>query len=646
MRYTYQFGPFHFQPDTGYLLSNDEPYHLREKTAKLLILFLESGGECLLRDHLIEAVWEGEAVTDHVLTQSVSEIRKALGDRDSHCQYVRTLPKRGYQWVGGETQRVLDTASDHLDQAVASTQPHVSTPTRNPLPKTMFWLPILLCLPIVMLTSLHQPVAADQAGQQNRPRLTVLPFLNETQDPRQDWVQLGLLEMVDSHLRADRQVHVTPLPEVLNFWSHQPRPQDRQSRLAWYAHTRDFFQADHVLEVRLMKNDDDELPLRLVCLLIGDRREPIIRQWAITSPFDATRLVTAFLNQGLALENPIPETDLPLVDKPFAQEAYAMGLQASSQGDLDRARHYFQVCVFEAPHFLLGHARLAMTVLRMGDREAATDMLQRLQANPRLEEQVLAKNITLKYAAILAKSSGDFETAECLLMDALATPQNQADTFDRANLANELALLYEKWGRFSAADQWFGEAVRVAMVDGAPCLRANASMNLANLEIARGKVDLAETLYLQSLTIYAEMSHEAPLVTALSNMAQIYAIRENYPLATMLCQQVLAMATHHEDYGLQTSSLHNLGALASMQEQWTDATKYFQKALALSEREQNPYGQARSQLELARVARNMGQLQLAENHYRETMVIAETMQHLQLMETVRQERAQTLAGSP
>ncbi len=63
----------------------------------------------LSRDELIDNVWKRNIVTNHVVTQSISELRKYLKDGDSNSpEYIITVPKRGYKlaapvmWCEGE----------------------------------------------------------------------------------------------------------------------------------------------------------------------------------------------------------------------------------------------------------------------------------------------------------------------------------------------------------------------------------------------------------------------------------------------------------------------------------------------------------------------------------------------------------------
>ncbi|STV95538.1 cad operon transcriptional activator [Klebsiella michiganensis] len=55
---------------------------LEPRLIDLLVFFARHPGEVLSRDELIDNVWTRNVVTSHVVTQSVSELRKSLKDGD------------------------------------------------------------------------------------------------------------------------------------------------------------------------------------------------------------------------------------------------------------------------------------------------------------------------------------------------------------------------------------------------------------------------------------------------------------------------------------------------------------------------------------------------------------------------------------
>ena len=91
----YRFDVFQLDPVRGAVLGPDgAELRLRPKTFALLRHLLDNPGRLLRREELLDALWPGVVVTDDSVTQCLSNLRHALGDRAAHV--LRTIPKRGY----------------------------------------------------------------------------------------------------------------------------------------------------------------------------------------------------------------------------------------------------------------------------------------------------------------------------------------------------------------------------------------------------------------------------------------------------------------------------------------------------------------------------------------------------------------------
>ncbi len=91
----YRFDEFRLDVAGGTLHGSDNiPLDVRPKTFALLRFLVENPGRLHRRSELLDTLWPGVVVTDDSLTQCISDLRRAFGER---AQYVlRTLPRRGY----------------------------------------------------------------------------------------------------------------------------------------------------------------------------------------------------------------------------------------------------------------------------------------------------------------------------------------------------------------------------------------------------------------------------------------------------------------------------------------------------------------------------------------------------------------------
>jgi len=75
--------------------ADDRPVDIRPKTLDVLLFLGEHAGRVVDKATLMDRVWPGVVVGDDSLTQTVVEIRRALGDREH--QILSTVARRGYR---------------------------------------------------------------------------------------------------------------------------------------------------------------------------------------------------------------------------------------------------------------------------------------------------------------------------------------------------------------------------------------------------------------------------------------------------------------------------------------------------------------------------------------------------------------------
>jgi DNA-binding winged helix-turn-helix (wHTH) protein len=93
------FGDFRFDLSERRLFAGTDEIALNPKASEVLAYLLQHPRTIVSRDELMSAIWSGVAVTDDALVQRVLDIRKALGDDSKNPRYIRTHPRRGYEWI-------------------------------------------------------------------------------------------------------------------------------------------------------------------------------------------------------------------------------------------------------------------------------------------------------------------------------------------------------------------------------------------------------------------------------------------------------------------------------------------------------------------------------------------------------------------
>jgi len=94
------FGPFVLDPKAGTLVRDGEPVSVNFRGLLLLTAFLARPGEVLTKSDLLAAAWEGAIVDETNLSVQIAALRKQLGQSPEGGDWIATVPRVGYRFVG------------------------------------------------------------------------------------------------------------------------------------------------------------------------------------------------------------------------------------------------------------------------------------------------------------------------------------------------------------------------------------------------------------------------------------------------------------------------------------------------------------------------------------------------------------------
>jgi adenylate cyclase len=155
------------------LFRDTYPVALSARAVALLRILVERAGALVSKDALIEAAWPGLAIEESNLTVQIAALRRALSEAPGGENWIVTLPRRGYRFVGP-----VVTKSEV--QAAAA-------PMADPAPK------------LSPTTALALP---------DKPSIAVLPFENLSGDPEQEYFADGMVEEIITALSRIRWLFV------------------------------------------------------------------------------------------------------------------------------------------------------------------------------------------------------------------------------------------------------------------------------------------------------------------------------------------------------------------------------------------------------------------------------------------------------
>lgn len=263
-RRLYEFGEFRVDPVRRRLLRDSEPIAVTSKSFSLLVVLLERRGEVVEKEELFRRVWPDTYVTEANLTQNVSSLRKALGERAGDRRYIMTVPGRGYSFIA-EVREVPADASGifpavRLEEptpavlsfpavaVAAAPQPAAPQPEEPEGPEVLeetrseisaqpapappprrhrlgvSLLSGALLLSLSALSLLWRPAAPSPGGEPaeeaalaatsapgaagHRPTVAVLGFKDLGRNPESAWLGVALSEMLTTELAAGRQARL------------------------------------------------------------------------------------------------------------------------------------------------------------------------------------------------------------------------------------------------------------------------------------------------------------------------------------------------------------------------------------------------------------------------------------------------------
>ena len=113
------FPPFRLDLRAEQLTRDGTPIPLRPKTYAVLRYLAQRPGALVTKRELLDAVWDGAAVSEDVVRLSAGEVRAALGDDRAAPRFIETVPRRGYRFIASMSDdgartfaRVVEPASD------------------------------------------------------------------------------------------------------------------------------------------------------------------------------------------------------------------------------------------------------------------------------------------------------------------------------------------------------------------------------------------------------------------------------------------------------------------------------------------------------------------------------------------------------
>ncbi|HSO93490.1 MAG TPA: alpha/beta fold hydrolase [Candidatus Dormibacteraeota bacterium] len=76
------------------------PVHMEPQVFDLLAELIDKRDRVVSKDEIIETVWHGRIVSEATLGSRINSVRQAIGDSGKAQTWIRTIPRRGFRFIG------------------------------------------------------------------------------------------------------------------------------------------------------------------------------------------------------------------------------------------------------------------------------------------------------------------------------------------------------------------------------------------------------------------------------------------------------------------------------------------------------------------------------------------------------------------
>ena len=166
----YKFEDYYLDSDRRELRRGAHRVTVEPQVFDLLEYLIRNRDRIVCKDDLIEGVWNGRIVSDSTLSSRITATRHAIGDDGERQRLIRTIPRKGFRFVGDvdQTQETRDSSAKSGPSAAYVVPPSLP----------------------------------------DKPSIAVLPFANLSGEPGQDYFVDGIIEEVITALSQFRWLFV------------------------------------------------------------------------------------------------------------------------------------------------------------------------------------------------------------------------------------------------------------------------------------------------------------------------------------------------------------------------------------------------------------------------------------------------------
>ncbi|MGB9243148.1 MAG: winged helix-turn-helix domain-containing protein [Candidatus Acidiferrales bacterium] len=360
-----RFGTFEADLATRELRKSGVRVKLQGQPFEILAMLLERPGGLVTREELQQRLWPTDTFVDfdHGVNTAINRLREALGDSAENPRFVETVPRRGYRFIAPVESQVL--AAPGSNAVPSGTSSPVASPAATQAVSRAYGrrakiLALVLVVTIAALAALSVSSVRDRLfGRSSPPRiqsLAVLPLVNLSGDPNQDYFADGMTEALTTDLGKISALRVISRTSVMQY---------KGTKKSLPAIAREL-NVDGFIEGTVSRSGNH---LRITANLLQVSPEKHLWAESYESELGDILTVQGEVAQAVAREIQVkltPEEQKLLGNtrpvNPAAHDDYLKGRYLCNKDNregLDKAIQYFQQAINEDPKDPLAYAGLA-----------------------------------------------------------------------------------------------------------------------------------------------------------------------------------------------------------------------------------------------------------------------------------------------
>lgn len=223
-------GEWTVDPASGEMARAGERARLEVRALRLLLYLADRQGQVVSIEELLTQVWPGVAVSSDSVYQTVTSLRRLLGDDPRQPAYIATVPRLGYRMIAA----VAPVAASRTDPVPAATPP--ALPVRSASTTARRRRVAVACgagvgivaflLIILRGTPVHRGSASAAIVTQPAKSVAVLPFLDLTEGMKNEEFADGMTEELIDKLSKVPGLSVPAPTSSFYFKGKQVPPAD------------------------------------------------------------------------------------------------------------------------------------------------------------------------------------------------------------------------------------------------------------------------------------------------------------------------------------------------------------------------------------------------------------------------------------